>query len=81
MNIIELEKLAKAVYSPTKDNWEMRHAFAAFNKEANPQTILAIIELLREMGEALEQATRAVSQEHVQLITEEALAKYTGCMK
>jgi hypothetical protein len=60
MNLTELENLAKAVYSPTKDNWEMRHAFAAFNKEANPQTILAMIErdkklteLLREMGSAL----------------------------
>jgi hypothetical protein len=53
MNLTELENLAKAVYSPTKDNWEMRHAFAAFNKEANPQTILAMIELMKEMGECL----------------------------
>ena len=75
MNITELEKLAKAVYSPTKDNWEMRHAFAAFNKEANPQTIIQLIELLKEMAGALEDVVDPTYS------VDEALAKYEEMTK
>lgn len=49
-----LEQLAKAVYSPTKDDWELKQALYAFDKAANPDTILAMIALLRQMREALE---------------------------
>jgi hypothetical protein len=75
VNITELEKLAKAVYSPTKDNWEMRHAFAAFNKEANPQTIIQLIELLKEMAGALEDVVDPTYS------VDEALAKYEEMTK
>jgi hypothetical protein len=84
MNITELEKLAKAVYSPTKDNWEMRHAFAAFNKEANPQTILSMIALLREMGEALKKYQKRGSMDDLEdadYAMDAALAKYKGMTK
>jgi len=49
VNITELEKLAKDAIPSTK---RIGRA-SPFRNAANPQTILAMIELLREMGEAL----------------------------
>ena len=58
MNITECESLAKAA----DDSWYVKEQFeelglqedAAYLVAANPETILALIALVREMGEALE---------------------------
>jgi hypothetical protein len=54
MNITELENLAKAVYAPNKEDWELKQAILHFDRAANPKAILQLIALVKEMGEALE---------------------------
>ena len=54
----------------------------AFIAAANPQTILAMIELLREMGEALERiGDTACGEASHQFIALQALAKYKEMTK
>jgi hypothetical protein len=71
MNIPELEKLAKATLHdlPHKDQWVLQKAWLPatdhveaqeFFASANPQTITQLIELIREMGKALENSVDAV---------------------
>ena len=51
MNLDTLEALAKAV--PKDICFQNIHHLKAFNAAANPETILTLIALLREMGECL----------------------------
>ena len=51
MNITELEKLANACATGVGLSDQ---SYKAYKQAATPQTILAMIELLREMGECLE---------------------------
>ncbi len=53
MNLNELEVLAKAVYAPNKDDWELRQALLHFDRAATPENIICLIELVRQMGKAL----------------------------
>ena len=55
-NLTELEKLAKAVTYPYKDDWELKQALVKFDRAANPETILALIALLKQQHEALEES-------------------------
>ncbi len=52
MNLDELEALAKAV--PKDICFQNIHHLKAFNAAATPETILAMIALLREMGDFLD---------------------------
>jgi inorganic pyrophosphatase len=71
MNIIELEKLAK---DELKSNME--------DLEVAPEDILTMIELLREMGEALEKIARVNAMDYeYQKWAKEALAKYREMTK
>jgi hypothetical protein len=77
--LTELEQLAKAAVIPfgqAMDGKRFTDAMVRVNRfqmEANPETILRLIELVREMAGALEyhqEQTRPISR------TQEALAKY-----
>jgi hypothetical protein len=95
MNITELEKLAKAALA--LDHNEYPHWYASdyickegahYIKNANfisacdPQTIIQLIELLREMGEALEAMVSYASEEGKGLrMADEVIAKYKEMTK
>jgi hypothetical protein len=53
MNLSELIKLADAVYSPNKDDWELKQALLHFDRAANPATVKRMAELLMQCREAL----------------------------
>ena len=67
MNLDTLEALAKAA----DDSWYVKEQFeelglqedAAYLVAANPETILRLIALLREMGEALEHCQKQLSSD------------------
>ena len=75
MNLNELETLAKAVYGPTKDDWELKQALYAFHKAANPQIILELITLCKQQHEALN-SKYIVGCGAWQLQRDQALAAY-----
>jgi hypothetical protein len=92
MSINELEQLAKAVYAPNKDDWELKQALLHFDRAANPETILRLIELLREMAGALVDLDTfadssddcqygTLSTSFVKDVVGEALAKYKEMTK
>ena len=54
MKLTELIKLADAVYSPTKDDWELKQALLHFDRAADPATVKRMAELLVQCREALE---------------------------
>lgn len=54
---------------------------AQFIAAANPATIKALCELVEQLGDALKQCDRAVSREHVTLLTEEPIAAYEAFQK
>ena len=51
--LTNLEALAKAVTDPYKDDWELKQALVKFDCAANPETILALIALIKQQHEAL----------------------------
>ena len=77
MNITELENLAKAVLNETA-TCARAEAQQNFRFVANPQTIIQLIELLREMGEALEFMG---SMYHLPMKVSKALAKFKEMTK
>ncbi len=58
--------------------WEVTHPDAAFIAEANPETILTLVSLVREMGEALEMSWADIYVDGVKTkqMAEQALTKY-----
>ena len=50
----KLLALAEAVYAKNKDDWELKQALVKFDKEANPETIKQLVELIRLQHEALQ---------------------------
>ena len=69
-NLTELEKLAKAVTYPYKDDWELKQALVKFDRAANPETILALIALIKQQHEAL----KAVSMKQARWTDEQIAA-------
>ncbi len=86
MNLNELEALAKAVYAPNKDDWELRQALLHFDRAATPENIICLIELVRLQHEALDSlyvndySGYEVSKHEAHKI-DEALAKYKELTK
>ncbi len=79
MNLNELEALAKAVASrPIMDNIEYYEGLVKYLTAANPETILRLIELVREMGEALESCAVAFSDDEE---LHDVLAKFKDMTK
>jgi hypothetical protein len=72
MTITELEKLAKAALNETAP-YVRAEAQQNFRFVTNPETIIQLIELLREMGDALENLEQVKGRHH----TEQA---YNKCM-
>jgi hypothetical protein len=88
MTINELENLAKAaIENPgdeSADYYNPSLAELRFGNAANPQKILAMIELLREMGEALENLEQVKGRHHTEQAYNkcmDALAKYREVRK
>ena len=81
MNITELEKLAKAALKETAP-YVRAMSIDKYRQAANPETILTLIALTREMREALEKSMvfmdTPVEERKVQPWTQvyDALAKY-----
>jgi hypothetical protein len=48
--ITELRKLAEAVYAPNKDDWELKQALWHFDRAANPETIIRLLDLVDQMN-------------------------------
>ena len=40
----ELRKLAKDVYGPSKDDWELKQALLKFDKAATPENVIRLID-------------------------------------
>jgi Tfp pilus assembly protein FimV len=89
MNLTELEQLAKAAIE-SRGNLDTEESIAehinrygAYNEATNPETILRLIELVREMGEALEIALKDQRDGFGLAVkdTERVLAKYKEWMK
>ena len=51
----ELLALAAAATSPYADDWELKQALLKFDREANPETIKQLVELVKLQGEAVRQ--------------------------
>ena len=85
----ELWRVPKSIgpIYPDENHWARDHIGTSINDTnylaaANPQTILAMIELLREMGEALYHMTMYAKDDGCGLrIADEALAKYKEMTK
>ena len=76
MNLTELEQLAKAaIEERTNPKGRLHYFITEFYNSANPETILRLIELMREMGEALELHARQYPQ-MVKGYTADAIDKY-----
>ena len=75
MNITELERLAKAVLNETAP-YVKAEAQQNFRFVTNPKAVLQLIELLREMGEALDRYVE-YKDEYIDVL----LAKYKEMTK